>query len=72
MLQKLRTFIQYFFQDMHSCPVDKFTAKNFRSLSTKTIKLRAITFKFAEQLHSSSMILANCCFIFSAKRRIKF
>ena len=47
MLHKLRTFMQYFFQDMHSFPVDKPTAKKTMSLSTKTIKLWAITYKFA-------------------------
>ena len=39
--------MQYFFQDMHSFPVDKPTAKNPMSLSTKTIKLWAITYEFA-------------------------
>ena len=36
-----------YFQDMHSFPVDKPTAKNPMSLSTKTIKLWAITYEFA-------------------------
>ena len=40
-VHKLRTFMQYFFQDMHGFPVG-----NSMSLSTKT-NLWAIAFKFA-------------------------
>ena len=47
MLHKLSTLMQYFFLDMHSLPVDKSAAKNSMSLSTKTMKLYAIAFKFA-------------------------
>ena len=39
--------MQYFFQDMHSFPLDKSTAKNSWSLFTETMKVWAKTFKFA-------------------------
>ena len=47
MLHKMKTSMQYFFQDTHSFPVDISTTKKPMPFYTKTMKLWAKAFKFA-------------------------